>query len=64
MIDAVIRWLQGTFWFVRKDAYPDFDLIMKQARDFADTRHETNPPHIPVRRNWADKVLTGKDDNA
>lgn len=62
MIDALLSWLQDTFWFVRKDAYPDFDKIIRQANEFVDDPDAIFPPELPVRRNWMDKVLTGKDD--
>lgn len=58
-----LSWLQDTFWFVRKEQYPDFDVIMSEARDFAKNPDATMVPlifHEP-RKVWAEKVLTGED---
>lgn len=62
-MDRFLHWMQGTFWFVRKEAYPDFDKIMLEAREFAKTPDATMVPLAlhPLRRTWADKVLTGED---
>jgi hypothetical protein len=61
-LDRFLHWMQDTFWFVRKEAYPEFDQIMFEAREFAKTPGATDAPVIQVqlRRNWADKVVTGE----
>ena len=64
MLDRFLHWLQSTFWFVRKEAYPEFDKIMFEAREFAKTPDATNIPLVihPLRRSWADRVLTGEEE--
>ncbi len=51
-------------WFFRKELYPDFDRIMLEARQFAANPDATLAPLAihPLRRNWADKVVAGDDD--
>lgn len=60
----MIGWLENKLFFVRKDAYPDFDRIMSEAQTFAANKHATVIPVVikPLRRNWADKVVTGDID--
>lgn len=62
--DRVLSWMQSTFWFIRKEAYPEFDKIMAEAREFAKTPDATMVPLVlhPIRRNWLDKVVTGEDE--
>lgn len=62
MLDRLLGWCEDKLFFVRKEAYPDFDRIMFEAREFAKTPGATAPPviEIPLRRNWAEKVVTGE----
>lgn len=63
-MNPFLTWLRDTFWFVRKEAYPEFDQIMLEAREFAKNPDATMVPLVlhPLRRNWADKVFTGEDE--
>lgn len=62
-MNPILSWLRDTFWFTRKEAYPEFNQIMSEAREFAKNPDAMMVPlvfHEP-RRNWTEKVLTGKD---
>lgn len=63
-INLFWSWLRDTFWFVRKEAYPEFDQIMSEAREFAKNPDATMVPLVlhPLRRTWVDKVLTGDEE--